>query len=77
MEKKEDSLTKLEKFCLIAPPCPKSRVEIEQQMDRHKNPHNDSYKPKIRTPEEIDMDYRIEWAVDFIKFIYKFEMNEH
>lgn len=39
-----------------------SQVELHEKLDRSRNPHNDSYKPKIRSRAEIVSALRYEFA---------------
>lgn len=55
-------LTKLE-YALISSSWEPSESDIDIQIktDRAKNPHNDSYKPKLRSRTEIILDLKIEY----------------
>lgn len=37
-------------------------IKLQRNLDRGRNPHNDSYKPAIREDLEIIADYKIEAA---------------
>ncbi len=45
-----------------APLPSEDHVKMEQRCDMNRNPHNDSYKPPIRSKEEIIADYKINFA---------------
>lgn len=49
-------------FATFAPPPRRWRLKLEQDRDRARNPHNDSYKPKIRSEDEIVAALRFEHA---------------
>jgi hypothetical protein len=54
-------------FAAMAPKPPRWRIKLESNMDRSRNPHNDSYKPKIRGEFEIEADLRFEFADAMLK----------
>ena len=45
---------------MLAPNPSDADIELQQKLDRMKNPHNDFHKPKIRERAEIIIDYKIE-----------------
>lgn len=61
---KEDMLVL---FAASAPPMSESYIQLQQNSDRNRNPHNDSYKPKLRSRDEIIADYRVEFAETQLK----------
>ncbi len=56
-------ISKLELFMLHAPEPSDDWINMHQQMDRNLNPHNDSYKPRRRSREELIASYKREYAV--------------
>lgn len=40
----------------------KEEVDMHRQMDRQRNPHNDSYKPPIRSEKELISDLKFRFA---------------
>jgi hypothetical protein len=46
------------------------RIQLYQNSDRSKNPHNDSYKPKLRVPAEIIADLLADDADGFLTQLY-------
>lgn len=55
-------LTRREEFAMRCPPISKDDIQKEEQRDRARNPHNDSYKPKLRIRLEIEAALRFAWA---------------
>lgn len=49
-------------FATFAPEPPDSWMKMWRQNDRDRNPHNDSYKPKIRSDEELRATYKYQYA---------------
>jgi hypothetical protein len=49
-------------FAAHAPQPTDALIMMERQSDRHRNPHNDSRKPKIRTETEIIASLKYEYA---------------
>lgn len=49
-------------FAAFAPPPRTYMIEMLERSDRLKNPHNDSYKSKIRSRTEITAALRYEYA---------------
>lgn len=49
-------------FAIRAPECPASYISTQQGIDHQKNPHNDSYKPKLRSTLEIIACWNYEYA---------------
>lgn len=44
---------------MMAPDPSDSEIEMQYKLDRMKNPHNESHKPKLRDRIEIILDYKI------------------
>jgi hypothetical protein len=49
-------------LAVLAPPPDKSLIDMEQTRDMNNNPHNDHYKPKRRSREEIECELRHGWV---------------
>lgn len=49
-------------FAIHAPKPEQSDIDLERQRDRNRNPHNDPYKPKLRSVMEIVSDLRFQFA---------------
>ena len=49
-------------FAALAPAPTKEQIESESRQDRLKNPHNDSYKPRLRDYGEVIADIRYRHA---------------
>lgn len=45
-------------------------LDLERMKDRHTNPHNDSYKPPIRSQAEIHADVAYEYADTILLRMY-------
>ena len=54
-------------FAIHAPEPSTERVTAQQTLDRGRNPHNDSYKPRLRTELEIKSDLRYSYADAMLK----------
>lgn len=39
-----------------------SKIAIQRQSDKNKNPYNESHRPPLRDDDEIIIDYKIEFA---------------
>jgi len=50
-------------FAALAPDPSKEEIEREAQKDRLKNPHNDSYKPRLREYDEIVAQLKFKKAI--------------
>jgi len=58
----------LRQFLAMHAPMPSdSRMNSENTRDHNLNPHNDYYKPKLRSQLEIEACLRYEWADAMIK----------
>lgn len=49
-------------FAIHAPSPEPWWLELNRQRDRSRNPHNDSYKPPIRSEMELNTSWRYEYA---------------
>lgn len=58
----QDGMTLRDYFAIRAPECPASYISTQQGIDHQKNPHNDSYKPKLRSTLEIIACWNYEYA---------------
>lgn len=54
-------------FAIRAPAPTDDYIKMQLQKDKNKNPHNDSYKPKIRSRVEIICDWNFEYADAMLK----------
>lgn len=49
-------------FAAHAPEPSQDYLDMEYQLDRHRNPHNDPHKPQSRSPLQIKAQYRFAYA---------------
>lgn len=54
-------------FAAKAPSPSSEWIETQRQLDRQRNPHNDSHKPPIRDLVELDAAWRYKWADAMLK----------
>jgi hypothetical protein len=54
-------------FATFVPTPTRSQIEMQMTRDRNRNPHNDDYKPPLRSREEIIADLRYEFADAMIR----------
>lgn len=54
-----------DEWALKMPMPSKEQMDTEAMLDRQKNPHNDNYKPELRSPTQIvsDLSYKFADAV--------------
>jgi len=57
-----EKITAFELFAAMAPNPSDAHIELQYKLDKMKNPHNESHKPKLRDSIEIIADYKIEFA---------------
>jgi hypothetical protein len=69
-------LTLRDHFAIHAPSPPVDYVEMQMRFDRNRNPYNDSYKPPLRTSEEILAEWRYQWADLMLKVRSKSTSNK-
>lgn len=50
-----------------APEPSKEAIRLSMQMDQQKNPHNDSYKPALRSEQQIIADYKFDYAQAMVR----------
>jgi hypothetical protein len=62
-----DGLSIRDYFAIRAPEPTKDRMDLERMKDRNRNPHNDSYKPPIRSDMEIRCALAYEYASAMLK----------
>jgi hypothetical protein len=63
----ESGMTLRDYFAIRAPEPTKDRMDLERMKDRNRNPHNDSYKPPIRSDMEIRCALAYEYASAMLK----------
>ena len=49
-------------FAGRAPAPSESWLSLQHSIDRQRNPHNDDYKPPLRSDLELDAEWRYRWA---------------
>ena len=54
--------TWLKLFAMNAPSPTDNEISLQMKFDINKNPHNDDYKPKRRTADEIIAEYKFKYA---------------
>ena len=57
-----NDITPRDVFAMMAPEPTKEAVDMEKDRDRMRNPHNDSYKPRIRSRSEIVAELKYRYA---------------
>lgn len=57
-----DDITLRDWFAINSPAPSKEDVEYEMTRDRNFNPHNDTYKPRLRSKKDIECEIRYKWA---------------
>lgn len=70
------NLCAFEILFIDTPNPPEDHIKYEMQYDRSQNPHNDSYKPPLRSRNEIIADFKIKYANDMIKRFNKYINKE-
>ena len=72
------SVTKLELFAMFAPEPKEDIVQLEQQYDRNRNPHNlGPPKPHIRGRDEIIAKLKFDYAVAMLAESVQRQKHHH
>lgn len=57
-----ENITLRDLFAVFSPEPKEQNVVSELERDRRFNPHNDHYKPSLRSTLEIECELRYKWA---------------